>query len=62
MVTELKNIPINQIKAKSNYRKTFKDKSLQELSTSIKANGILDPNIVRPNGKGYEIVAGERRF
>jgi ParB/RepB/Spo0J family partition protein len=62
MQPELKNIPINQIYAASNYRKTFNDKSLSELAQSIKENGVLEPIIVRPNGKGFVIVAGERRY
>lgn len=60
---ELKQIPINQIFASSNYRKTFKDKSLAELAASIKANGVLQPIIVRPSEPGkYTIIAGERRY
>lgn len=62
MQTELRSIPLNQIHAKDNYRKTFRDKSLAELSASIKANGVLEPIIVRPNNDGFEIIAGERRF
>jgi ParB/RepB/Spo0J family partition protein len=59
---ELKQIPINQIHAASNYRKTFRDASLKELAQSIKKNGVIEPIIVRPNNDGYQIVAGERRF
>ena len=62
MTAELKNIAINQIHAKSNYRKIFKDSTLAELATSIKENGVIEPIIVRPNKKGFEIIAGERRF
>lgn len=63
MQQELKNIPINQIYTASNYRKTFKDKSLSELAASIKANGVLEPIIVRPTKPArYEIIAGERRY
>lgn len=43
-------------------RKTFDEKSLQELSDSIKENGIFQPIIVRKSLNGYEIIAGERRF
>lgn len=60
--TEFKQIPLNQIHVESNYRKTFKDKSIAELTQSIKENGVIEPIIVRANGKGYNIVAGERRF
>lgn len=60
---ELKEVPINQIFAASNYRKTFRDKSLAELAASIRANGVLEPIILRPTAPGkYEIVAGERRY
>lgn len=62
MTAELKNIPINQIHTKSNYRKTFKDGTLSELAASIKEHGVIQPIIVRPNKKGFEIIAGERRF
>lgn len=43
-------------------RKVFAEESIQELSESIKMHGILQPLIVRETKKGYEIVAGERRF
>lgn len=58
---ELKEIALNQIKTKNNYRKTFRDKSLKELAQSIKENGVLEPVIVRQNGTGFELIAGERR-
>lgn len=43
-------------------RKVFAEESIRELSDSIKMHGILQPLIVRETKKGYEIVAGERRF
>ena len=43
-------------------RKVFKDDTLQELSESIKKHGVFQPIIVKTSIKGYEIVAGERRF
>lgn len=43
-------------------RKVFAEESIRELSESIKTHGILQPLIVRETKKGYEIVAGERRF
>lgn len=43
-------------------RKNFDDKSLKELSDSIKENGVFQPIIVRKSLDGYEIIAGERRF
>ncbi len=43
-------------------RKKFGDASLKELSQSIKEHGVIQPLIVRKSIRGYEIVAGERRF
>ena len=44
-------------------RTLFDEVKLQELSNSIKENGVLQPIIVRKSGIiGYEILAGERRF
>jgi ParB family chromosome partitioning protein len=45
-------------------RRNFDPASLEELASSIREKGILQPLIVRPspNGQGYQIVAGERRW
>ncbi len=44
-------------------RKTFDEASLQELANSIERSGVFQPIIVRRSVvKGYEIIAGERRF
>ncbi len=43
-------------------RKTFFEQTISELAESIKEHGVLSPIIVRPQGKKYEIIAGERRF
>lgn len=43
-------------------RKTFDEKSLAELASSIKAHGLLSPIVVRKMNMKYEIIAGERRF
>ncbi len=43
-------------------RKVFNDESLAELSNSIKEHGVFQPIIVKKSIKGYEIVAGERRY
>lgn len=42
-------------------RKRFDDKTLDELASSIRAQGVLSPVIVRQAPGGYELVAGERR-
>lgn len=43
-------------------RKNFDLEKIEELSNSIKENGILQPIIARQIGETYEIIAGERRF
>jgi ParB family transcriptional regulator, chromosome partitioning protein len=43
-------------------RRTFQQDRLQELATSIRANGIIQPLIVRRLQNGYQLVAGERRW
>ena len=48
---------------KSQPRIYFDDKKIEELSQSIKKNGLIQPIAVRPGeNKTYEIVAGERRW
>lgn len=59
-VVELK---INDISPNSAQpRKLFNEDALQELADSIKENGVIQPIIVAKRGKGYRIVAGERRW
>ena len=44
-------------------RKTFNEEALEELAKSIKKSGVFQPIIVRKSSvKGYEIIAGERRY
>lgn len=43
-------------------RKSFDDDSLKELTNSIKADGVIQPIVVRKVDDRYEIIAGERRF
>lgn len=43
-------------------RSRFTDAELDELALSIKANGIVQPIVVRPVGSRFQIVAGERRW
>jgi ParB family chromosome partitioning protein len=57
----MQEIPLNRISTKKNYRKTFNDKSLADLASSIKKNGVIEPIIVRPDGDNFVLVAGERR-
>lgn len=43
-------------------RTHFDEKELQELADSISEHGVLQPLLVRRDGKGYQIIAGERRY
>ncbi len=43
-------------------RLTMDDARLEELAQSIKANGIIQPILVRRDGAAYRIIAGERRW
>ena len=43
-------------------RKVFNDEALEELANSIKEHGVFQPIIVKKSIKGYEIIAGERRY
>lgn len=43
-------------------RKVFDDEALNELASSIREHGVFQPIIVKKSIKGYDIIAGERRF
>ena len=43
-------------------REVFDERALKELAASIKEHGVFQPIIVKKAIKGYDIVAGERRF
>ncbi|HEU5185744.1 MAG TPA: ParB/RepB/Spo0J family partition protein [Gemmatimonadaceae bacterium] len=57
-------LPIAQIRANPYQpRKEFRAEELAELRASLKANGLLQPIVVRPSATGgYELIAGERRL
>ena len=38
------------------------EERIEELARSIRANGIIQPIVVRKSASGYEIIAGERRW
>ena len=64
--TNITKLPINNVKGnKLQPRKIFNKESLEELTNSIKENGVIQPIIVRSDksleGK-FEIIAGERRW
>jgi ParB family transcriptional regulator, chromosome partitioning protein len=43
-------------------RQSFGEEGLQELASSIREHGVLQPIVVRRGGEAYEVVAGERRL
>ena len=57
-------IPLDQIHRGAHQpRRAIADDSLEELAASIRAQGIMQPIVVRPRPTGgYEIIAGERRW
>lgn len=60
---QLCDLPVDRIqRGKYQPRREMDAESLEELASSIRAQGIIQPLIVRPFGDKYEIVAGERRW
>ncbi|HEX9061266.1 MAG TPA: ParB/RepB/Spo0J family partition protein [Clostridia bacterium] len=61
--TGITEVKINEIEPNINQpRKRFDDEHLKTLSDSIRQHGVVQPIIVRNEGEGYKIVAGERRW
>jgi ParB family chromosome partitioning protein len=61
----LRTLPLSQIRANPYQpRQEFRPEELADLEASLRVNGLLQPITVRPapNGQGYELIAGERRF
>ena len=61
---ELKHIPLDLIqRGKYQPRADFDEAALEELASSIKSQGLMQPIVIRPIGpQKYEIIAGERRW
>ena len=61
---ELRNLPVDVIqRGKYQPRIDMHPDTLQELADSIRAQGVVQPVVVRPIGENrYEIIAGERRW
>ena len=59
-----RTVALSSLKASSyNPRRNFSDAQLDELASSIRERGLVQPLVVRPKGSDkYEIVAGERRW
>ncbi|RRD46121.1 ParB/RepB/Spo0J family partition protein [Tessaracoccus sp. OH4464_COT-324] len=59
----LQDIPLRNIRPNPKQpRQNFDEDELAELAESIKAFGLLQPVVVRPNGGSYELIMGERRL
>ncbi len=61
---DLRNIPIELVqRGKYQPRTDMHEEALQELASSIRAQGVMQPIVVRPiSDTRYEIIAGERRW
>lgn len=60
---EMCELPIDIINRNPHQpRQNWDDRKMIELAESIKANGLIQPIIVRPMGKGYQLIVGERRL
>jgi ParB family chromosome partitioning protein len=61
---ELHNLPLDVIRpGRYQPRTVFDEDKLAELADSIRAQGVVQPIVVRPVGEGeYELIAGERRW
>ena len=56
-------VKVSEIKPNPNQpRRNFDSKALDELSNSINEKGVITPITIRQLNKGYEIIAGERRW
>lgn len=61
---QLKYVPVDVIqRGKYQPRRDINSEALEELSASIKAQGVMQPIVIRPiSDEKYEIIAGERRW
>ena len=60
---EIIEININELRPNPYQpRQVFDETALDELASSIKEHGVFQPIIVKKSIKGYEIIAGERRY
>ena len=61
---QLRDLPVDLIqRGKYQPRRDMDPQALEELANSIKAQGVMQPIVVRPiGGDRYEIIAGERRW
>jgi ParB family chromosome partitioning protein len=50
------------VESKTNPRRTFDPKAMEDLAASVKEQGVIVPILVRPIGAKFEVVAGARRY
>jgi len=61
--SSLREIPIGSVLANPYQPRTsWNQRDMTELADSIRANGVVQPIVVRPCAGGYEMIAGERRI
>ncbi|MEN8821012.1 MAG: ParB/RepB/Spo0J family partition protein [Abyssibacter sp.] len=59
----LEDIPVEQIRpGRFQPRREFDPEALEALAQSIRAQGVIQPIVVRQADEGYELIAGERRW
>jgi ParB family chromosome partitioning protein len=58
----IEDLNIFHVRHPSGFYRTFSSAEIFDLTNSIAQRGLLQPIIVRPKEKDYEIVAGNRRF
>ncbi len=59
----LEEISLDQILPNpSQPRRSFDESGIEELARSIESVGLIQPIVVRKNGRGYELISGERRL
>ena len=62
-VDKMTRIPVERIRANPNQpRKRFDGERMHALAESIRADGVLQPVVVRKTGDHYELIMGERRL
>ena len=63
VIDGLRSIAVSEIRPNPDQpRQTFDSDALDELADSMRQRGVIQPIVVRPHGKNFQIVAGERRW
>ncbi|GAB4126900.1 MAG: hypothetical protein Fur005_41580 [Roseiflexaceae bacterium] len=59
----IRELPIDQIRPNQRQPRTvFDQQALEDLATSIREHGVIQPLIVSERSDGFELIAGERRW